>query len=593
MKLSAVHAEDLTSIPNLIRYGRELRDPDIAGSREFLMVDGEMYCSSSFAGNTRRYHGLLIHKREVLLSALHDEANGIRLSSGWWGETFVGEGLALTLGATIYPVVQEFAIPGARIRRSFILHDGLTIRYEITGTISMMIRPLMTRRSVKDLSHEPLVETNADAGELILNGCRVSASLPFSHDLQRYHNARYPREQERGYDAREDLVSPGYFSGPCTDGVIEIRFVPQNFMSQATTIQKDSRDILDHAARICVSNNQIHAGYHWFTEPWGRDTFISLPGLLLENGRFREAEDLFRWHLANRKGGLLVNRYPDSFHAADTTLWFFWALFQYVQKLPGSPFVSTIRHEIEDLITAYPGSGIASLNGNLIQVEAGSTWMDTSYTPRTGLPVEINALWILALELLEYLKIPTPVRSTDARKEFEAFWNPDTGCLYDLLGPDDATIRSNQIIALALGLVPFDDGNRALQVIERELLTPYGIRTLSPASPGYSGRYTGDASYHNGMVWPWQIGFYLDALIQYGADQKKIESVISPLWHYFLTDGSGLLPEMFDGDAPYQPAGTICQAWSIAELIRARSTLLTRKDRTPPEPEVDDNYLFA
>jgi glycogen debranching enzyme len=556
-------------VPHLIRYGRELRDPGIAASREYLMVSGDMYCSSSFAGNTRRYHGLLVHRNTVLLSGLHDEADGIRLSCGWWGDTYLGEGLAWTNGATLYPVRQEFSLPSARIIRSFLLKDGLTIRYEVYGTVSLMIRPLMTRRRVQDLSWNPDANISFEEGNLVLNGCYITGNLVFTRDMHRYLNAFYSRDQEQEYGAREDLVSPGYFSGTITDTVAEIEFLPPG-TRQSTSKGVISRDpdILTHASRLCISGGQIRAGYHWYSGSRGRDTFISLPGLLLETGRFREAEDVFRWHLAHRKEGLILNLHPDSHHSSDVTLWFFWALFQYMQKLPGSPFPATIRHDIEDILRLYPQSDVASLSGSLIHVRGCSTWMDTRYTPREGIPVEVNALWILALELAEFLKLPTPVRSKDARHEFMQFWNKETGCLYDILKPDDPTIRSNQVIPLAFGLIPFDDGLHALSVIKRKLLTPYGLRTIEPGSSKYSGCYAGDASYHNGMVWPWQTGFYIDALFRYGEDPEKIRKVVKPLWHYFLTDGAGMLPEMFDGDAPHQPAGAVCQASSIGELIR-------------------------
>jgi glycogen debranching enzyme len=557
-------------IPRMIRYGRELRDPSIAGSREFLMVSGDMYCSSSFAGNTRRYHGLLVQKGIILLNGIHDEADGIRLSAGWWGDALLGEGLEYSTGAVLYPVQQEFALPKARIIRSFLLKAGLTIRYEVFGSARLLIRPLASKRPVHDLSRDPYADISEENGKLVLNGCIVTGDLPFTQDEQWYMNAYYPREQDRGYEAGEDLISPGFFSGIVTNRIVEISFTPSGptpVFLEDTTLPVS--DILDNASRLCWSGDQIHAGYHWFTESWGRDTFISLPGLLLETGRYREAEEVFRWHLAHRKDGIFINRYPDSYHTADATAWFFWALFQYAQKLPGSPFITTIRHEIEDILHQYPRSGIATLSGNLITVESRSTWMDTRFTPRNGKPVEINALWILMLEMAEFLKINPPVRSADARKEFMEFWNEESGCLYDLRDPDDPAIRSNQVIALALGLIPFDEGRRVLEVIQRDLLTPYGLRTLAPGLPGYYGKYAGDISYHNGMVWPWQTGFYVDALLQYGEMPEKVRSVISPLMHYLLTDGAGMLPELFDGDAPYQSQGAVCMAASIGELIRA------------------------
>ncbi len=564
---------DPESIPRFIRYGQELRDPAIAGAREFLMVSGSLSCSSSFAGNTRRYHGLLIRDGVLLISGLDDEVNGIRLSPGWWGDSFAGEGIRYTTGATIYPVRQEFALPEARVVRTLLLDCCLVVRYEVFGTAVLRIRPVMTNRKVTTLSRDPVADIREDGGDLILNGCTVSSDLTFSEDEQWYLNAYYPCEQSRGYDAWEDLISPGMFSGTVTDGTMEIRFTPGGHGS-SSVCSRPATDILDYASRLCLADEgQIRAGYHWFTESWGRDTFISLPGLLLEMGRFREAEDVFRWHLAHRKGGIIVNRYPDSWNTSDATPWFFWALFQYMQKLPGSPFVATIKHEIEDIIHRYPESGVASLSGDLITVTAGSTWMDTKYTPRQGKPVEINALWILMLEMAEFLQISPPVSSSKARRAFQAFFNEKTGCLSDILDPDDPSIRSNQIIPLALGLLPFDQGRQALSVIHRDLLTPYGLRTLAPDSSGYYGKFSGDISYHNGMVWPWQTCFYVDALLAYGEEPANVQEVISPLWHYFLTDGAGMLPEHFDGEAPHNAAGAVCMASSLGELIRMRSRL--------------------
>ena len=538
------------------------------------MASGDMYCSSSFAGNTRRYHGLLIHKGTVILSGLHDEANGIRLSSGWWGDTFLGDGLSWSIGATVYPVRQEFAIPGAFVIRTFLLGDVLTIRYEITGTVSLRIRPLMTRRSVKELTWNPVVVSSETDGKPILNGYRVTGNLMYTPDETWYQNAFYPGEQEQGYEARENLLSPGFFSGVVTDGVVEIQFMPPGYQPAGRDQDAEKPvDLLVHASRLFWTGDQIRAGYPRFTESRGRDTFISLPGLLLEADRFREAEEIFRRYLANRQQGIIINQYPDSCHSADTTLWFFWALFQYIQKLPGSPFISTIRHEIQEILLHYPRSGIVSLSGSLLSVDSRSTGMSTPYTPRNGKAVEINALWILMLEMAEFLKLTPPVRSQDARREFQAFWNEKSGCLYDRLEPEDPSVRSNQVIALGLGLVSFDEGRRALEVIRKDLLTPYGLRTLAPGSPGYCGRYAGDASFHNGMVWPWQTGFYVDALLEYGEEPATVRSSIQPLWNFFLTDGAGMLPECFDGDAPHQPGGAICFASSIGEMIRARNRI--------------------
>ncbi|HWQ66989.1 MAG TPA: amylo-alpha-1,6-glucosidase [Methanospirillum sp.] len=539
------------------------------------MGDRNFSSFSSFAGNNRRHHGLLIQKGMILLNALHEEMNGIRLSSGWWGDTFLGEGLAYITGTTVYPVRQEFCLPRGRITRTIILNDGLLIRYEIIGSISLSIRPLMNLRPCNLLNKEPVMEVSQENGNIILNGCRVQSSLPFTSDLQRYLNAYYPRDDEQGDECREDLLSPGFFSGTITDTCIEIKFTPEpchEFVFNACI--HGSEDILTHATGLCISGDEILVGHPWLDHSYDQETFLSLPGLLLEHHKFREAEDVFRRYLDRWKCGMIPTRYSDQYDSADGVLWFFWALFQYIQKIPKSLFIPTIKDEIESLLFNFPSNGIVTLEGSLIYVKEGSTRVDTFHIPRVGKPVDINALWILALELAEYLNLQTPVHSSDARLEFLSYWNEEKGCLYDLLDPDDGTIRSNQVIALAFGLIPFDDGRHALDVIRKKLLTPYGIRVLEPESNEDCKGSEGKIIYADDLVCPWQIGFYVDALIRYGEDPDHIRQVIGSLWNYFLTDGVGMVPQFFEGTPPHQPTGAICYACSIAELIRARNQIL-------------------
>ncbi len=568
------NSQILSSPPSGIRYGRELCDPVIARNREYLMIDGPLQTTSSFAGNTRRYHGLFINANQIILSAFHDEVNGIRMTPGWWGESYLGEGLGYTLGASLYPVVQEFGLPGVTVRRAFSLKAGFTATWEITGEASVRIRPLYTSRHVRDLIRDPAVESVPEPGGHFVEGCRVTASLPFVEDLQVYRNARYPVEEARGYDSCEDLWSPGYYEGIVSDSLVTYRIIPPAETGPERYPVNGSVDLLDRASRLCLHGNEIYAGYHWFTESWGRDTFISLPGLLLETGRMSLAEEVFTWHLDHRREGLILNRHPDSYHTSDATLWFFWALFQYIRMRPDSPFIRTIKPALEDLIMKYPESEVVRIDTHLLSVAPRSTWMDTPHTPREGKPIEINALWVLALELAEYLEIGSPEESREVRSSIQRFWNPEQECCYDLLDPDDPAIRPNQVIALSLGLLPFDEGRKVLKTIQQHLLTAYGLRTLSSADPGYHGRYAGDVSYHNGMVWPWFSGFFVEALMRYGESPASAGRFLLPLWEYFVTDGAGMLPELFDGDPPYAPGGTICQAWSIGEFIRGRALVL-------------------
>lgn len=570
--------EELTIIPHHIRYGRELQNTRIASGREFLMTEGRRICTSSFAGNSRRYHGLLIDNDSIILSSLHEIINGVSLLPGWWGNSSPDNITRHIQSGGLYPVVQEFAIKDATITKTISLDRGLTIRWDVDGTADFKIRPLLTSRSVHELTLNPPVLFEDSSGGFIGNGHQFSCTLSFIRDPQTYLNARYPTDEERGYKGYENLLSPGFYSGTIKDDAIELSVYPAKTPRPLPIpFPKIETDLLYRASCLGIRNEEIIAGYPWFTESWGRDTFISLPGVLLAFDRYREAENIFKMYLRHRKGGLIPNRIPDLYNSADATLWLFWALFHYLQTHQDSPFVDDIIPDLEDLISSYPETEVTSLDRDLISTTSCSTWMDTPSTPREGKPVEINALWILALELCEYLEIGVPVAPKQVRKSFNSFWNEKTGCLYDVIDPQDDQIRPNQIIALALGLVPFDEGRLALERIRTELLTPYGLRTLTPGSSGYHGTYAGDQSYHNGMIWPWLCGFYVDALMQYGETPYHASRTLLPLWHYLYTDGAGMLPELFDGDQPYKPAGTICQTWSIAELIRARNTVFEKQ----------------
>jgi predicted glycogen debranching enzyme len=231
--------------------------------------------------------------------------------------------------------------------------------------------------------------------------------------------------------------------------------------------------------------------------------------------------------------------------------------------------------ELSALISRYPSTSITRLEDNLIHVAPSTGWMDTSFTARTGKPVEINSLWLHALSFCEQHHIPVPVPAADVCSAFLGYWNEEMGCLYDTLDPKSSVLRPNQLIPLGLGQISSERAHRALFRICTELMTPYGPRTLGKYESGYYPVFQGDRSYHNGMVWPWLIGFFIDAIIAY--DYTDPAPYLLPLYQYLLTDGVGMLPEIFDGSAPYRAGGTICQAWSIGEFIRARSRVLKMK----------------
>jgi predicted glycogen debranching enzyme len=363
----------------------------------------------------------------------------------------------------------------------------------------------------------------------------------------------------------------------------------------------------------------VLAGYPWFTD-WGRDTMISLPGLSLPTGRVREANKTLRTFASFAREGLLPNNFPDQagapqYNTADATLW----MFATVERLAeGTGSLVTARGlfpMLSDIIawhvrgTRY-GIGMDAADGLLHAGEEGVqlTWMDAKVddwvvTPRTGKSVEINALWYNALRVMEKLKLalgrtvqPGRMEQPDfsalaeqARVSFRSrFWRSEAACLYDVIdGPngDDASLRPNQIFALSLNkdLLTTEQARDVLQCVREKLFTPYGLRTLSPDDPRYIARYEGDrrqrdGSYHMGIVWPWLLGPYFDAVAAIeGSDaaRAELDSILPDLRRHLADAGLGSISEIFDAEEPFAPRGCISQAWSVAEILR--TVLATRQ----------------
>ncbi|MBS0659320.1 MAG: glycogen debranching enzyme N-terminal domain-containing protein [Verrucomicrobia bacterium] len=354
----------------------------------------------------------------------------------------------------------------------------------------------------------------------------------------------------------------------------------------------------------------VIAGYHWFTD-WGRDTMISLEGLTLVTGRHREAAWILRTFVQAFQDGLIPNLFPEGareglYHTADATLWFFHALSRYERYTGDS---ETVRQMLPTLLDALEhhfqgtkfGIGIDPADGLLRQGEEGYqlTWMDAKVdgwvvTPRRGKAVELNALWYNALcltaawsERFGYAEAAETLRveAERARQAFqERFWNADLGCLFDVVdGPDgtDPAVRPNQIFALSLDhpiLAP-ERWESVLQVVRRELLTPFGLRSLAPGHPDYKSRYFGDlrardAAYHQGTVWGWLIGPFVDAWLRvYPEDQTGAGELLASFEAHLGTACAGSISEVFDAESPFVPRACIAQAWSVAEVLRCLARL--------------------
>jgi predicted glycogen debranching enzyme len=363
------------------------------------------------------------------------------------------------------------------------------------------------------------------------------------------------------------------------------------------------------AARALAEGDQartVIAGYHWFTD-WGRDTMISLEGLTLCTGRHSEAGYILRTFLHYVKDGLIPNMFPEGqneglYHTADATLWFFHAMDRYVQ-VTGDRL--TLRHAIPkflDIIAHHLRGtrfniGVDPRDGLLRQGAEGYqlTWMDAKVegwvvTPRRGKAVELNALFYNALRLMErWLREENDEPRANemaqhAKRVYDSFnqrfWNPQANCLYDVVdteqGGDDPAIRPNQVLAISLPHPVLDPQKwrTVLDVVQRQLVTPVGLRSLAPGHPDYKPNYYGDlrardAAYHQGTVWGWLAGPFADAWLKvHPDDHHGVQQLIEGFAAHLGEAGVGQISEIFDAEPPFTPRGCIAQAWSVAEVLR-------------------------
>jgi predicted glycogen debranching enzyme len=362
------------------------------------------------------------------------------------------------------------------------------------------------------------------------------------------------------------------------------------------------------AARAHAAGDEersIIAGYPWFTD-WGRDTMISLEGLTLTTGRHVEAGWILRAFARAIKDGLVPNLFPEGehrglYHTADATLWFFHALDRYLELTHDRATLVLLLPKLLDIIEHHRrgthfGIGVDPRDGLLRQGQEGYqlTWMDAKVgdwvvTPRRGKAVEINALWYNALRLLEAWVCEDQGEGASrhlneaaeqARASFNArFWYGGGGYLYDVIdGPqgDDPACRPNQVLAISLRH-PILNQNRwepVIAVVRERLLTPVGLRSLAPDDPHYQPRYDGDlrardAAYHQGTVWPWLIGPFIEAWLRIHPEDRTgargfLEGLVPHLGEACL----GSISEIFDAEPPFTPRGCVAQAWSVAEMLR-------------------------
>jgi predicted glycogen debranching enzyme len=351
----------------------------------------------------------------------------------------------------------------------------------------------------------------------------------------------------------------------------------------------------------------VIAGYHWFGD-WGRDTMIALPGLTLVTGRADVAKQILLAFSRFVDKGMLPNNFPDAggkpeYNTVDAALWYFESIRQYFEATQDNAALQRLFPVLAGMIDAHvagtrynihvdPADGLLYAGGPGVQL----TWMDAKIgdwvvTPRTGKPVEINALWINALETIAgfagllgkpgdaYEKL-----AAKAKKSFQRFWNAGRNCCFDVIDSpgigNDAALRPNQIFTVSLPVSPLtqEQQKAVVYVCARRLLTSHGLRSLAPGEAGYTGHYGGgprerDAAYHQGTAWGWLLGPFALAHYRVYHDREAALRFLEPLGRQIYASGLGTLSEIFDGDAPFTPRGCIAQAWTVAEVLRAWQTI--------------------
>jgi predicted glycogen debranching enzyme len=495
---------------------------------------------------------------------------------------------------------------------------------------TLCVRPLLSVRDYHALGHE---NAGMDFTASIAVGSvtwRPYADRPavgcltngvYRHDPTWYRQFLYIEEQDRGLDCIEDLASPGVFAWTCGrsdmvmvlrqgDG-LSVRAGPHATRVFATerTRRAAQKDPLARAAEAYLVDGDhgatIVAGYPWFTD-WGRDTFIAMRGLLLGTGRIAQAESVLLGWSDQVSEGMLPNRFGDGgaaeYNTADASLWFIVAAHELLQQSGLQPGTKARLREATEAILDGHVRGTRYKIGRDADglLRAGIpgqqlTWMDAKVgdwvvTPRIGKPVEIQALWHSALRIAATWNPRwTPLAEQAANAFARRFPSPETGGLLDVVDVDhvagqvDDSVRPNQIFAVGGLPFPLLEGapaRAAVDAVEAVLATPLGLRTLSPADPAYRPHYAGgplerDGAYHQGTVWPWLMGPFVEAWLRVRGDTPAARATardrfLGPLLEHLDEAGLGHVSELADGAPPHRPGGCPFQAWSLGELIRIR-----------------------
>ena len=627
-------------------------------SREIIRSNrAGSYSSTTIVGcNTRKYHGMLIcpvdqlgGDRHVLLSTLditvvnNDKSFNIGLrkyKNDYFnpkGHKYIEDFNADSIPARIYRVGGVLL----KLERLLVHYEEqfmqrMTI-LEASEPMKIQTRPFLAFRSIHELTHANLsANTKVD---YIENGIRAKLyegfpylNMQFSTKVEFvpvpdwYLGIEYPEEQKRGYDYSEDLFTPGFFEFEAKKGDVIVFSASTKEEKTSGLKQKFTKTVSGKIPRSnflnCLKNaaqqfiekrggkTVLVAGYPWFGS-WGRDTFISLPGLALARHRLALYRDVVDTQVSRMKDGLFPNTGDEDnpgYNSVDAPLWFFWSLQQYHDQ-KGTDCWERYGEAAKSVIYAFTKGTIFNIrmreNGLIYAGVPGKalTWMDAvvdnvPVTQRAGYAVEINALWYnaicFALEMAKEAKdkkfisefghLPELIRTSF----LEIFWDEKAGYLADYVNDDEGRnmyIRPNMVIAVSVpySMLDKEQMKKVLDIADKDLVTPRGLRTLSPRNKLYKGIYQGnqeerDSAYHQGTVWPWLFGPFCEGWLKvYGQQgEAKVRKLIYGLEEVMSEAGISTLSEIHDGDPPHAPQGAISQAWSVGEVLRIIDILETR-----------------
>jgi predicted glycogen debranching enzyme len=542
--------------------------------------------------------------------------------------------------------ITTFHVGGVVLTKERLVVEGkqqILIKYtlvEAHSPTTLRFKPFLAFRNVHSLSH-----ANMDANTKfhpIENGIKIQLydGYPFLHMQLSgenefvpipdwYQNIEYFKEQTRGYDCHEDLYVPGYFEIPIKKG--------ESIIFSASTSEENSKQLkqqfttelkkktprdsffgcLRNSAHQLVVNSpnftDVQAGYPWYN---GRvaQTFVALPGLSLTFDKNDWVSKILQSNIARLNNGLFPakwGRHGSNYDSADAPLWFFWTLQQLRAQNTGTDITwQTYKPVLMSILNAYKAGtdfNIKMQHNGLINAEktgVALTWMNAyidgqPVTPRYGMPVEINALWYnalrFALELAtensdqEFIQEWTEIANLTEKSFIETFWNEEKGYLADYVNHQETNwqVRPNQVIAAALQYSPLTKEMKKsiLSLAKKELLTPRGLRSLSPRDPLYKGLYEGseaerEAAIHQGTVFPWLVGFFIEGYLKIHklGGLSFVKQIIDGFEEEMNHHCIGTISELYNGNPPHKGKGAISQAWNIGEILRAQHIIALEQE---------------